>query len=37
MVAKNTFHDIVKPIDFLQEFSDNVIFSGELRAFKQER
>lgn len=34
IVAKNVFHDIVKPIDFLQEFSDNVIYSGELRAFE---
>ena len=34
LAKQNAFNDIVKPIDFLNEFSDKVVYSGELRAFE---
>lgn len=35
VAAQNVFKDIVKPVDFLNEFADKVIYRGELRAFEQ--
>ena len=35
LATRDTFQDIVKPMDFLKEFSDKIIYRGELRAFEQ--